>query len=125
MPFPNKETQFQPGQSGNPKGMKKGTKHISTWIQELLEDDEFEANLIDSKKGVIEFKGAPVKAIIMAARHKAVNGDLKAMDLLMKYGWNPKQEIDITSNGETVSQPVSDDLIAAFISQVKDGTKQK
>jgi hypothetical protein len=79
---------------------KKGKKHINTWIQELLEDEDFEADLIDSKKGLVEFKGAPLKAIIMAQRHKAVNGDQKAVDLLFKYGWPAKSETDVTSGGE-------------------------
>lgn len=109
--FPNLDTQFQPGQSGNPKGVPKGTKHLNTWIQELLEDDSFEANLLDSKKGLIEFKGAPLKAIILAQRHKAVNGDQKAVDLLFKYGWPAKTETDVTSKGEAINQP--DPTIAA------------
>ena len=96
------ETRFKPGQSGNPKGVPKGTKHITTWIQELLSDEEFEADVLDSKKGIIEFKGAPVKAIILAQRHKAVNGDIKAAELLMRYGWSQKVESDITSGGEKI-----------------------
>lgn len=34
--FPNKETQFKKGQSGNPKGMEKGTRHAKTIIQKYL-----------------------------------------------------------------------------------------
>lgn len=81
---------------------KKGSKHINTWIQELLEDEDFEADLIDSKKGLVEFKGAPLKAIIMAQRHKAVQGDQKAADLLFKYGWPAKSETDLTSDGKAL-----------------------
>jgi hypothetical protein len=101
---------------------KKGSKHLTTWIQELLEDEEFEADLIDSKKGLIEFKGAPIKAIIMAQRHKAVNGDQKATDLLMKYGWSTKQEVDLTSLGESVAQP-SAELATKFAAFLKEQTK--
>lgn len=96
-------TRFKPGQSGNPDGKPKGTKHINSWIQELLEDEDFEADLIDSKKGLVEFKGAPIKAIILAQRHKAVNGDQKAVDLLLKYGWPAKNETDLTSNGQGIA----------------------
>lgn len=124
MPFPNKDTQFKPGQSGNPSGPKPGYKHLTTHIQELLEDEEFEADLLDSKKGVVAFKGKPIQAIILAARHKAVNGDMKAMDLLMKYGWNAKTEVDLTSNGETVAQPIDMDMVTQFMMMAKEQTKQ-
>lgn len=39
MPFPNEETQFKPGQSGNPKGVPKGTKWMKTRLREMLEAD--------------------------------------------------------------------------------------
>jgi hypothetical protein len=39
---------------------KKGKKHINTYIQELMEDESFEANILDAKVGVLEYKGAPV-----------------------------------------------------------------
>lgn len=122
----SKATQFSSTrQPAIPGGVnKKGSKHLTTWVQELLEDEDFEADLLDSKKGLISFKGAPISAIIQVARHKAVNGDLKAMELLLKYGWSQKIEQDITSNGETVAQPVDMDMLSQFMLTVKDGTKR-
>lgn len=124
MAFPNKDTQFKPGVSGNPKGLKPGTKHINTWIQELLSDEEFEADVLDSKKGLVEFKGAPIKAIVLAQRHKAVNGDLKAAELLMKYGWTQKIEQDLTTNGNDISQPVDANLLTQFLMSAQNNTKR-
>lgn len=118
----SKATQFKPGNPGG--GNKKGSKHLTTWIQELLEDEEFEADLLDSKKGLYSFKGAPIKAIVIVARHKAVQGDLKAADLLLKYGWNQKQEVDLTSNGETVAQALDMDMVTQFMMQAQENTKQ-
>lgn len=125
MPFPNKDTQFKPGQSGNPNGLPKGFKRLSTWINELANDEEFEANVLDAKLGISLYKGAPMKAIVQVAITKAVNGDLRWADWLAKYSDDKRQEIDITSKGESITQPVNDDLIASFIAQVKDDTKQK
>lgn len=93
---PPKETQFKPGVSGNPKGKPKGTKHISTWIQEMLNDEEFETMILDSKKGMIEFKGAPLKAIIMVAMRKAITDPKTGTqwaEWLAKHGYGTKVNI--------------------------------
>lgn len=86
---------------------KKGSKHINTHIQELLADEEFEATILDSKKGIVEYKGTPLKAILMAQMQLAINSKdeairIKATDLLLKHGWSQKIETDITSNGESI-----------------------
>lgn len=85
-------TQFQPGKSGNPAGKPKGTKHINSWVQELMQDEDFEATIRDGYN-IVEFKGAPIKAIIKAQMIKALNGDTKAYDSLVKSGWVQKQEV--------------------------------
>lgn len=118
----SKATQFKPGNPGG--GKPKGSKHISTWIQELLNDEEFEDSILDSSGGLVKFKGAPIKAIILATRHKAVNGDKDAREWLAKYGWKQQAELDVTSNGETVAQPVDMDMLTQFMLTVKDGTKR-
>ena len=59
MPFPNPDTQFKPGQSGNPTGPKPGYKHLSTYIRDAMEDEQFDledpqdssAGLYDVVKG--------------------------------------------------------------------------
>jgi hypothetical protein len=93
-----KATQFKPGQSGNPAGKPKGTKHINTWIQELAEDEEFTAMLLDLKVGFVEYKGAPIKAIIKQAINEAVAGrDARerqaAREWIARYGWPTKNEV--------------------------------
>lgn len=90
------------GETANPKGKTPGTIHLSTHIQRLMEDDAFEANILDAKTGIKEYRGAPIKAIIQVAITKAVNGDDKAREWLAKYGWGTKQEIDVTSKGEKI-----------------------
>jgi len=90
--FPNKETQFKPGQSGNPAGLPKGTKQLSTWIQELMNDEQFEFIILGGKgKGKkINYKGAPVKAIIGVAIHKAIKGDSRWAEWLAKHGYGSR-----------------------------------
>ena len=79
---------------------KKGSKHISTHIQEMLNDPNFELKL---KDGSI-IKGAPMKAIIKTAVAKAVSGDMRAFDILAKRGWGDK--MDITTNGKDLPTPI-------------------
>ena len=78
---------------------KKGSKHISTHIQEMLNDPNFELKL---KDGTI-LKGRPIDAIIKTAIAKGVSGDMRAFDMLGKYGYG--QKIDLTSGGEKI-QPI-------------------
>lgn len=95
-----KATQFKPGQSGNPAGPKPGYKHLSTWIREMLNDDDFTAMLPDPRDGWREHKGAPVKAIVQTALIRAMQGEKESREWLAKYGYGTK--IDVTSDGERI-----------------------
>jgi len=65
----------------------KGSKHVSTYIRELLEDVEITYTF--NGKNVTNF---PIEAIIKSAMIKAINGDLRATELLIKYGYGPAKE---------------------------------
>ena len=88
---PPEHTKWKPGQSGNPKGKPKGTKHLSTYIQEALTDENFELKL---KDGSI-LKEMPIKAIIKTAVAKSVSGDTRAMEWLAKHGYGEKIRIEV------------------------------
>lgn len=109
-PAVGKKTQIKKGQVLNPNGAKKGSKHINTWIQELVEDEEFEARLLDLKTGFYEYKGAPIKAIVKATYNDALaHQDPKvraaAREWLAKYGWPTKNEVT-GADGEPLIPPV-------------------
>lgn len=91
--FPNPDTQFKPGRSGNPKGKAKGTIHLSTRIQQLLTDPNFEALVQDPKEGWKRQKGMAMDAIIGAQVTRAVQGDAKAAEWLGKFGYGTKIEV--------------------------------
>lgn len=124
MPFPNKETQWKKGESGNPAGKPIGSVHINTIVQELMLDPNFDALIRDSKDGWKKLEGIPAKAIVKAQMLKALDGDTKAYDSLVKSGWAQKTETDITSNGETVAQATDMDMLTQFMMQAKNETKQ-
>jgi len=85
-----KDTQWRTGESGNPAGKPKGTKHLSTWIREVMEDESFECRLRDGTM----LKDVPVKVVVNVLVTRAVNGDLRAFDLLAKYGYGTKVDIE-------------------------------
>jgi hypothetical protein len=81
---------------------KAGKKHISTHIQEMLNDENFELKL---KDGSI-LKGRPMDAIIKTAIAKGVSGDMRAFDMLGKYGYGTK--LDVTSDGNPINVMIED-----------------
>ncbi len=97
--------QFKPGQSGNPKGRPKGVHNVSWHIKKLLNDPGFIDILPGAENAHSKYQRTPMKAILATLMAKAIGGDLKAADLLYKYGYGTK--IDVTSDGERiVSNPI-------------------
>lgn len=95
MPFPNPDTQFKPGESGNPAGKPKGTKSLSTLIREL-EDEEFDWDLVPIKvKDQARKIGSPWKAIVFTALAQAYSGNVKAMEWLRKAGYGDKLDVKV------------------------------
>lgn len=86
--------QFQPGVSGNPAGKPKGSRHLRTVIQELMEDEDFELKL---KNGEI-LKGAPSKHISQTMYKLALSGNVRAADWLAKNGYPAEKEPEPTGN---------------------------
>jgi hypothetical protein len=93
---------WKPGQSGNPAGKPPGTRHLSTWIQEMMEDDQFTRKLANGKTK----KEMPVKAIVSTLITKALDGDMKAIDLLAKYGYGTR--LDLTTKEQPFSFSLGD-----------------
>lgn len=109
-----RDTQFKPGQSGNPAGKPKGRRNLSTMIQEMLNDERFISRLSgmipeEVKRADPEFQGTPMKAIITTALIEAFDPTCKpaarqqARDWIAKYGYGTK--IDVTSDGERLEMP--------------------
>lgn len=74
---PPKATQFKAGQSGNPKGRKKGSKNISTRVRAAIEE-VIEVTVKGERKKLTKFDAA-----LIQQANKAVSGDLKAMTTLL------------------------------------------
>lgn len=90
------------GEVRNPKGKPKGTIHLSTHIQNMLNDEDFTAEIFDSKGNKLEFKGHPVKAIIKTAIIKAQRGDKQWADWLAQNGYGNKVNIEVTDTRKDI-----------------------
>lgn len=73
MPFPNEDTQFKPGQSGNPNGRPNGARSLSTTLREMLEE-EIEVT-VGGKKEKKRFADVMIRKLLQ----KANEGDLRAI----------------------------------------------
>lgn len=122
MPFPNPDTQFKPGESGNPAGKPKGAKHLSTHIQEMLNDEEFETYLEHPAKGYVPFKGAPIKAIVTVALRKAAAGDDKAREWLAKYGYGTKLQLSNDPENPINATPIDPTIVSEWTDFLKNRT---
>jgi hypothetical protein len=94
--FPNPSTQFSStNQPPIPGGVnKKGSRHLSSVIQELMDDDNFELKLKDGKT----LQGRPSKRLVEVMYALAVSGNTKAADWIAKYGYGTKQTIEFEGN---------------------------
>jgi len=100
-------TQWKKGQSGNPNGRPKGTKNISTIIQEMLNDE----NAVYILNNARTFNGKPVEAIVGVMITKALNGDMRAFELLAKYGFGRPELINLEAELPTPIMPILDQLV--------------
>lgn len=97
MPFPNDDTKFKEGESGNPSGRPKGSRNLSTILKEML-DEDIEIT-IDGKKQKKKFQDLIIRKLIK----KANDGDLRAIEQIFdRVEGKPKQSLDVES-GVTVT----------------------
>ena len=77
--FPNKDTQFEPGQSGNPAGRPKGVINITTRIKQILEMELQVKDPVSNeacKKTVSEIIG-------LRLAKEAISGSIKAVKIIL------------------------------------------
>ncbi|HML90851.1 DUF5681 domain-containing protein [Methyloceanibacter sp.] len=75
---PPKHTQFKPGKSGNPKGRPKGRKNYTTIVREAL------AKKVAVSEGGRVREVSYAEAVLMALAAKALKGDVRAAESLLR-----------------------------------------
>lgn len=114
---PPKQHQWQPGQSGNSEGKKKGNKSLKTIVQE-----EVNGKVIVKQNGQTK-EVTKLHALILRLYAKAQSGDLKSMIELIKLA---KEYVDDHSENE--AETLTEDELAilenheaflAFLNEVR------
>src|SRR6266478_3914267 len=73
------QSQFKPGQSGNPRGRPKGTLNFATDLKRTLEAP------ITLNDGGKTKRVSTQKAVLLRMREKALRGDGRALDRLLEF----------------------------------------
>lgn len=76
---PPPEHRFKPGQSGNPKGRKKGSRNIATIVAEVL------AKRIRTKIDGEPQRILPTEALVHVVLRKALGGDRHAWETVFRW----------------------------------------
>lgn len=76
---PPAHTRFQPGQSGNPRGRKKGHKNLNTLLRQGL-NQSITVSVGGKKRSMPKYA-----VIITTLINKAVQGEAKAVQILLPY----------------------------------------
>jgi hypothetical protein len=76
---PPKTTRFQKGQSGNPKGRPKGSKNLSTLLEEELEQPVLITE--NGQRRKITKRRASMKQLV----NRAASGEHRALQILINY----------------------------------------
>jgi Family of unknown function (DUF5681) len=92
---PPKHTRFKPGQSGNPKGRKPGSKNVMTLLEQTLFD-----TVKVRENGKVRRVPA-IQACLLNLRNQAIKGDPKALDRFIRLASLYQGAQPETSNATT------------------------
>lgn len=105
---PPKKSQFKKGQSGNPKGRPKGTRNFKTDLEA-----ELQQQVRITEDGKLQ-NVSKQQAILKRTFEKALNGDIRAVELIGK--WCAQYlGTDIETNAAEILNPDDEAIIERFL----------
>ena len=111
---PPKETQFKPGQSGNPNGRPKGSRNVATDLQEEL-DEEIEVTERGTSLTLTK-RRALIKTLMM----KGLKGEIRAAEGLVRLAL-ALDEADAARGGGELLNEDDQKIIAHFAARLAKG----
>ena len=119
---PPKQTQFKPGQSGNPAGRPKGTKNFKTDLEEELQTK------IVIREGGKTLQVSKQRALLMSLIANAIKGDVRAANTLTGLVLKVLDQGEELP-GERRLAPEDEEILKAFEERLRrkilgDGEKQ-
>jgi Family of unknown function (DUF5681) len=103
---PPRQHQFRPGQSGNPKGRRKGAKNTATLLREILD------RKIEVRTGSTIRKISVREAMLTRFAESALKGDTKSAAFLLQRYDTPEAPDEHATNG---AAPEEQEIIDAFL----------
>lgn len=109
---PPRHSRFKPGQSGNPKGRPRGSRNTSTIVCEVLD-----------RKIIVKSAGRQTKmdireAMITRAVEAGLQGNLKAMEFVLKHDERTKPANLVQADGDGPDAALDDAaVIEAFFAR--------
>ena len=94
---PPKDTQFEKGKSGNPKGRPKGTPDLKTIVRKLLSS---QVTITESGK---KKKVSTLAATLMRLNEKALKGDMRAIEKLLSLASDMAAELEAQQESRSLT----------------------
>ncbi len=113
---PPKNTQFQPGESGNPKGRPKGTQNLSTDLEE-----ELSAKIMVTEGGNQQ-QITKQRAMLKTLFAKALKGETRAASVLINLIIGLEQARSMTSDSDSLSDE-DQAILASYQQQLAEKLK--
>ena len=110
---PPRNTRFQPGRSGNPRGRPKGTNNLKTDLAEELSEK------ILVREGEQSRRVSKQRAVVMSLVNRTLKGDTRAGAQLLSV---MMRLLDTGEGAPEVAEPLHDDeleILQAFESRVR------
>lgn len=108
---PPKHSRFKTGQSGNPKGRKKGVKNINTILDDVLNE-----KVVLSENGRT-YKISKKQALCRRLVNKGLAGDMKAIGTVLSHLLNQALEADVRSSALNSTAGMDQDILVDFLRQ--------
>lgn len=104
---PPRHSRFKKGQSGNPKGRKKGNRNFNTDLEEVL------TTRVSIRENGISRKVTSQQALLRRLLEKAMSGDSRALERILLLGQQLSEDRDGQSAGNSLSK-IEEDILQRY-----------